>query len=372
MLHTDIPTRSEVERLLSARDPLCVSIYLPTSRVPQETQADRIELKNLAAEAVRQLEAADGDRRAVADVREALDELVDDDEFWVEQARSLAVFATPGRLTTFRLPNRLTSVVEVGDRFYVKPLLRATTFPQAAFVLALAAGSVRLVEVTPDEAPYTVEVPDLPVDAASAAGKRSIADRSPIARLQGSEGQKVRLRQYARKVDQALRGVLTGLELPLILAAAEPLASIYRSLNSYPHLVEPGIPGNPENATDAELAAAARTVLDAVYARELAALRERFDLRFAQERASGDLATVARAATAGAVDTLLVDIDQKVDGYVDEETGAVTLAGDDAASYGVVDEIARRVLLAGGRVVAVRAPDLPDGGPVAALLRYAL
>jgi hypothetical protein len=49
--------------------------------------------------------------------------------------------------------------------------------------------------------------------------------------IQGSEGQELRLRQ--------------GLELPPILAAAEPLAAIYRSLNSCPHLVDPGIPGSP-------------------------------------------------------------------------------------------------------------------------------
>ena len=40
--------------------------------------------------------------------------------------------------------------------------------------------------------------------------------------------------------------------------------------------------------------------------------------------------------------------------------------------YGVVDEIARRVLLQGGRVLAVRGDDVPGGGPVAAILRYAL
>jgi hypothetical protein len=371
-LHTDIPTRSAVERLLTTRDPLCVSIYLPTSPVTRDAQADRIELKNLAAEATDQLETAGADRRAVADLREALDDLVDDDDFWTEQAHSLAVFAAPGGLRTFRLPNRLTSVVEVADRFYVKPLLRAITFPQAAFVLALAAGSARLVEVTREGPPFTVHVPGLPTDAASAAGKASIADRSPSARLQGSEGQKVRLRQFARKVDQALRGVLTGLELPLILAATEPLESIYRSLNSYPHLVEAGIRGSPEGATDEELAAAARTVLDEVYASELSAIRDRFELRFSQDRASTDVATVARAATYGAVDTLLVDIDEKVPGYVDEETGAVSFADDDAVSYGVVDEIARRVLLSGGRVLAVRGPDVPGGGPIAAIMRYAL
>ena len=69
---------------------------------------------------------------------------------------------------------------------------------------------------------------------------------------------------------------------------------------------------------------------------------------------------------------MLVDIDRTVPGSIDE-AGAVTFAdGEDADSYGVVDEIVRRVLLAGGRVLAVRADDIPDGGPAAAILRYAI
>lgn len=348
-------------------------MYLPTSPVTQESQADRIELKNLVAEAAEQIAAAGSARRTVQEVREPLDELLEDDEFWAVQARSLAVFASPKGVRTYRLPNRLTSSVEVADRFYVKPLLRAVTFSQAGFVLALAAGSVRLVEVAGEGPPFTVRVPDLPTDAASAAGKASIAERSPIRRLQGSEGQKVRLRQYARKVDHALRGVLTGLEQPLILAATEPLESIYRSVNSYPHLAETGIQRSPEGTTDEELASAARTVLDELNARRLSELRERFEQRFDQDRASTDVAAVARAATYGSVDTVIVDIDQKVPGFVDDESGAVTFAEeDDAVSYGVVDEIVRRVMLSGGRVFAVRAPDVPGGGPVAAMLRYAL
>jgi hypothetical protein len=372
-LHTDIPTRSELESLLRARGSPCVSMYVATSPIAQESQAERIELKNLVAEAVEQIEAAGGARRTVQEVREPLDHLLEDDEFWAEQARSLALFASPNGLRTYRLPNRLASSVEVADRFYVKPLLRAVTFSQTGFVLALAAGSVRLVEVAGEGPPFTVHVPGLPADAASAAGKASIADRSPSRRIQGSEGQKVRLRQYARKVDHALRGVLTGLELPLILAATEPLESIYRSVNSYPRLAGTGIQGSPEGATDEELASAARTVLDELHARELTELRERFGQRFEQDRASTDVATVARAATYGAVDTVIVDIDQKVPGFLDDESGAVTFSDeDDAVSYGVVDEIVRRVLLSGGRVFAVRAPDVPGGGPVAAILRYAL
>jgi hypothetical protein len=48
----------------------------------------------------------------------------------------------------------------------------------------------------------------------------------------------------------------------------------------------------------------------------------------------------------------------------------VAFADDDASSYGVVDEIARRVLLARGRVLAVRREDIPGEGPAAAILRY--
>jgi Bacterial archaeo-eukaryotic release factor family 11 len=371
-LHTDIPTHTEVERLLAARGGPRVSIYLPTTPITPDADADRIELKNLGAAAAEQLEAAGAERAAVLEFREALSELDEDEDFWAEQSQSLALFASASGMRTFRLPNRLTSHVEVADRFYVKPLLRAITFPQAAFVLALAAGSVRLVEVARDGPAFTVDVPGLPSDAASAAGKSSLSDRSPDRRIQGSEGQKLRLRQYARKVDHALRGVLTGLELPLILAATGPLDSIYRSLNSYPHLVDAGIPGSPENRSDEELAAGARTVLDEVYERELSEIRERFAFSFSRGLASSDVATVARAATQGAVGTLLVDIDEKLPGQVDEETGAVTLGDDDSASYGVADEIARRVMLTGGDVLAVRKADVPEGAAVAAIFRYPL
>ena len=56
---------------------------------------------------------------------------------------------------------------------------------------------------------------------------------------------------------------------------------------------------------------------------------------------------------------------------MDDADGALTLdAADDAINYGVVDEIARRVLLARGRVLALRRGDIPGGGPAAAILRY--
>jgi hypothetical protein len=348
-----------------------VSIYLPTDPV-SSGEAERIEFKNLAAEALRQLREAGADRRDVTEIEEELADLEDDDEFWRYKARSLAIFLTPTTDWTFRLANNLSSMVEVSDRFHLKPLLRAVTFPHTAFVLALSQNGVRLLEVAPDLEPAEIQVPDLPKDVASAVGKSSIRDRSPSRRIQGSTGQKTRMGQYARQIDQALRPLLNGLDLPLILAAAEPMDAIYRSVNSYPQLLPTSIPGNPDTTADAQLVEGARRVLDELYADELRKIQATFAARASERRASGDIADVARAATYGLVDTVLVDIDETVPGSVDEETGAVTLDDtDDAVNYGVVDEIARRVWLNGGKVLAVRRSDIPGDGSVAAILRYA-
>ncbi|MBV8954270.1 MAG: hypothetical protein JO179_09025 [Solirubrobacterales bacterium] len=370
LLHTDVPTQAQLRRLLADRTPTSVSIYVPTDPVSANV-GERIELGNLAAEALRQLGEAGVAKRELVAIEQEIGDLVEDEAFWRYQARSLTIFATPEGLTTFRLPNRLLSTVVVSDRFHLKPLLRAVTFPQVALVLALAQGSVRLIEVSPDIEPAEVAVPDLPRDAASAAGRSSLADRAPIRRIQGSEGRKLRLRQYARQIDQALRPFLGGIGVPLILAGAEPLDSIFRSVNSYPQLASTTITGNPERTPDAELAASAREILDDLYAGELRETRQLFDVRLTEGRALLDIGDVARAATYGAIDTVLVDIDEVVPGSIDEETGAVTLSpAVGADQYGVVDEIARRAWFAGARVLAVRRDDIPGQGSVAAILRY--
>lgn len=372
ILPTDIPTRGEIDRLLEHRSLSSVSIYLPTDPT-SDGEPERIEFKTLAALASSRLRAAGTETRLVRQFDEETGYLDEDDLFWRYQARSLAVFATPEWLITFRLPNHLVSQVVVSDRFYLRPLLRTVTFPHVAFVLALAAGSVRVVEVTPDLVPTRIKVDDLPSDVADAVGKSSIADRAPVRRLQGSEGQKVRLHQYARQIDRALRPLLNGLDVPLILAATDPIASIYRSVNTYPRLLPQGIPGNPETASDAELGASARIVLDDLYAGQLRDMQELHAQRAAGGRALFDLAEVARAATFGAVETLMVDIDAHVPGEVDDGSGAVTFAPATVGGvHDVTDEIARRAWSSGARVLAVRANEIPGGGPVAAILRHQL
>ena len=371
MLHVDIPTLPEIRALITVRADACVSIYISTTPQTQQVTASRIAFGNQAREALAQLEAAGLDKRRRALLEAEFAALGEDDEFWRLQAHSLAVLATPDTIRTFRLATAVVDTVEVSDRFHLKPLLRAIAFPQHAFALALSENAVRLVEVFADLPPARVRVPDLPRNAADAVGLSSVNNLTQGTRIANSMGQTVLLRQYARQVDACLRPVLAGRETPLILAATEPLGPIFRAVSSYPALVGEGIVTSPDHLSEHELASAARSVLDRVYAREIEAARDLFQTRLGQRRATTNIGEAARAATNGAVDLLLVDIDRTIPGTVGDTDGAVSLATSaSATSYDVVDEIAGRAILAGARFLGVRRQDIPDQAPLAAILRY--
>ena len=371
MLHIDLPTRDEIERLAAFRGSPAVSLYLPTTRLAQNSQGDRIELKNLLKSALNEVEGGGASKRSVRAIEEALDAIIDDDDFWAEQANSLAVFATPESVRTFRLPNRLVPVVEVSDRFHLKPLLRSVTFPHHAYLLVLSRGAVRLVEVSADLPPHEIKVQGLPRDAAHALGRRNHTERSGNMMSGESTSEHSSMARYCRAVDQALRPMLSGHARPLILVAAEPLAAIYRSVGSYPHLAAEVIPGSADHTPDHELAAAAGPVLDGIYAAEIADTASLFASRAGQGRATGDIAVAARAATFGAIERLVVDMDADIPGTVAEGDGAVSFANKaDGMNYSITDEITRRALQSGARVIAGRAADIPGGGALAAILRY--
>ena len=171
---------------------------------------------------------------------------------------------------------------------------------------------------------------------------------------------------------QALRPVLAGQDRPLIIVATEPMASIFRSVCSYPHLAPDTISLSADDAPDHELAAAARPVLDELYAEEMEQGHAVYAERARAEARRADVAQAARAATFGAVDTLIIDMDADLPGLVDEETGAVTFDETaDAVNYDVTDEIARRAWASGARIVAARRADVPGGAALAAILPIA-
>ena len=326
-MHIDMPTRDDVTRIASLRDPLCVTIYVPTSPLPTESEHNLLQARALfdaAMEVVR--DTADKDDADAVQVQ--FDDLLEDAYFWTNLGRSLAIFLTPTSALELRLPNELEAQFAVGDRFAITSLLRAVTFPQAAFVLALSQNGARLVEVSADGPAQELPVADMPDDAASVSRLTSIAGPTQGGRLQGDEGRKVRIAQYA-------------------------------------HVAEDAITGNPDALTEEQLADSAREILDAIYAKDLKELHETFFELQANGLASSDLSDLARAAAFGAIDILAIDMNAEVAGSV-TDGGALELD----TEHDALEDIARLALLSGAQVLALREDDMPGELQATGILRY--
>lgn len=371
MRHVDIPTTSEIKGFLEARADACVSIYLPTHVLTQMTDIDRLEFRSLSETALKQLNEVKLGRGRVAALGDRLGKLGADDAFWRVQANSLAVLATPDGITTYRLPSHLRAAVEVSDRYHLRPLLRSISFPGAAYVLAFSQNASRLIEVTPDGPATEITVPDMPAGLEDVVAGSDHREPASPSRSDG-EGRKVLIGKYAREIDAALRPILAGGTVPLILACVDFLGPLYRAVNTYPHLAEETVTGNAKYLSAGELATEARSILQRLNAAKVASLRARYEDLFGSGRSTSDLAQIVRAACSGAVQTLIFDIDGSSPGHVDDGTGAFRMSdGSDATNYDVVDEVVGQVILHGGEVVGVRKDDLPDRSfSVAALLRY--
>src|SRR6266404_3968594 len=108
MLHIDIPTLAEFKALAATKDEACVSLYVPTSPLHDQAQANRIAFKDLAENALAQLREAGIDKRRIEEqfghLAGTILENTDDnkfkyrerdplkqiEEFWASQSNGLA------------------------------------------------------------------------------------------------------------------------------------------------------------------------------------------------------------------------------------------------------------------------------------------
>lgn len=160
---------------------------------------------------------------------------------------------------------------------------------------------------------------------------------------------------------QSRSSLTTYLEMPTF----GPTLSIFRQNSSYAHVAEDAITGNPDALTEEQLADSAREILDAIYAKDLKELHETFFELQANGLASADLSDLARAAAFGAIDILAIDMNAEVAGSV-TDGGALELD----TEHDALEDIARRALLSGAQVLALREDDMPGELQATDILRY--
>jgi hypothetical protein len=275
----DVIRRTDLERLALQGAGSCVSVFLPTHRAGPEVHQGPIRLKNLLREATESLQADGVKAPTIRSLLAPLWRLLDDGLFWQYQSDGLALFSRPGWWRSFRVPLELPELARVADRFHISPLLPLLTGDGHFFVLALSQNQIRLLEGTRDRL-EEVDLPGVPLGVRDALqGEEAqkqlqlyVADRGGVGargifRGHGSAGdvQEERVLQYLRKVDRALGEVLAGERAPMVLAAVEHLAPIWRKANTYPHLVDEVLPGSPEGLGMHQLHARAWAVVEPLF-----------------------------------------------------------------------------------------------------------
>lgn len=394
----DVLNIHDLEDLLNSSDTPCVSIYLPTHRAGSEIQQDSIRLKNLLNEAEERLTAVGLRGREAKELLEPAQALVLSDLFWKRQSDGLAVFLSAGLFRYYRLPVDFDTLMVVADRFHVKPLLPVLSDGGRFYILALSQSEIRLLQGTRYSVSQ-VELEDVPHSLIEALrwndpekrfqfhtttrtpGGERVAPAIKSARpaifhghgVASADDPKDYILRYFHRIDEGLSEVLEGAQAPLVVAGVEYLHPIYWQANTYPLLVEEGIAGNPEELSAQELHQRAWRILEPSFKES----QQEWTARYMQLAGSGSelaanrIEQVVSASYYARVETLFVALDVQRWGTFDPDTNEVQVRDDPLpGDEDLLDFAAVHTLLNGGTVYTVNLEKMPDGVPLAAVLRY--
>ncbi len=381
----DTITMRELETFLTSKPGWHVSLYMPAHRVGREIQQDPIRFKNLLREAEERL-LAKGLRSP--DVREMLkpaQSLLQEPKFWRNQSQGLAVFLTPEEFHSYRLPLPFEELVVVSHSFHVKPLLPFFASDGHFYILALSQNQVRLLEGTR----YTVDEIDLesmPTSMAEAlqyehfekhiqshSGSSSgTGSRSTMFHGQGiGDEDKDKILRWFQMIDDELSNLLAGGQSPIVLAGVEYLLPLYKEANSYPHLLDMGITGNPEDLTPEELHSQAWTLMQPIFMQAQERAAAQYSQLSGTSQTTVDVKEAVLAAHQGRVDVMFVALGVQVWGKFDPSTNTVHIHQcPELGDMDLLDLAAIQSILNGGTVYAVEPKQVPDHGLLAAVFRY--
>lgn len=379
-------TVDELRTTLQSCQKICVSLFMPTHRQGQVVQEDRIRYKNLLHRALENLTESGMRRPEAAKLLEPAVRLIDEGIFWEHRGDGLAVFIAPGYFRHYSLPASLEELVVVSSRFHVKPILPAVSGNGQFYVLALSQKMASLSRQTR----HSVEQIDLGGVAHGLADlfRDEFLERQIQFRGGGGGGggggnrlfhphggktddPKDLVIEYFNRVDASLAKIIGGDHIPLVLAGVEFLFPLYREANTYPHLLEEGIGGNPEEMSADELRERAWAVVEPHFqaTKDLAAAK--YEQLAGTGHAENELEPVVRAAVSGQVDVLFVALGVQRWGTFNEVTGEPSLHEDrQVGDADLLDLAAGETMLHGGRVYAEEADRIPGGGSLAAIYRY--
>lgn len=376
----------ELKRLVEERDGPFVTITLPTQRAGLETRQNPIRYRKLLRDAEERLTMNGMRAPDAVHFMQPARKLLEDTIFWQHQQEGLVVFVSPRMVRYFNLPAPQDEMVVVGERYYIKPILRILSAERRIFILTLSQNRARLLRATADAAqevalkdtPGSIEEVPLHEGSEKQLQFRTAPGSSPgrgnaIFHGQGSPSDiaKERMLHYTRLVQAGVSKQLAQERAPLVFAGVDYLFAIYKDINTYPHLADQPITGNVDTLSVDELRRRAWEIVQPLFTQEQQQAAATYRQLANTPRASNNVVQVAPAAYHGRVELLFVQNGVQQWGVFAPEVGAMhAYDAPHPGSEDMLDFAALHTLLNGGAVYAVDAGQMPNGSSVAAVYRY--
>jgi|SRR5579883_429993 len=381
----DLFTRTDLRTLLKEHERPCVSLFMPAHRGGSEE--DPIRFRNLLSQAEERLVAHGLHAPAARELLAPLHTLLADATFWPNQCDGLAVFLAGNFLRIFRLPCSFREELEVGGLFSITPLLPLLSGDGRFYVLALSQNAIRLFQGTR----FTISPVDLKRVPHNFAEAVRMHDRDEVLTFHtrptsggswgaifeghgvGIDDKKEDLLRYFQKIDRGLHELLREERAPLILAAVDYLMPIYRDANTYPHLLEKGIDGNPDRMHEKELHGRAWAVVEPHFRENLRQVIGVYHQAAGVGKATADAKRIIPAAYRGELETLFVALGRRLWGKLDPSTDQLEVHDhQEVGDEDLLNLAAIHTLQHGNTVYALPPEPMPGGGSVAGIYHLPL
>lgn len=386
----DILSKEEYEKLTSTENDLCLSIYFPTYRMGADIKQNPIRFKQRIREAEDKLYNFNLTKSQVENILKPASNLVDETKFWQNQTEGLAIFITEGEMNYYHLPFEVKEQTVLSNKFYTKPLLTLFTGDEEYYILALSQNEVRLFEASRQsvkeirmkDAPKSVEDmkidddprTDLQIRIANQVSSTALV-YNKVTQGQGVENDfdENQLNRYFRAIDESLNKISKKNKIPLVLAGVEYLIPIFKSISKYPNIIEEYIKGNPETLYGDDLHKMSWDLIEPKFTKIQELAQAKYNQYKGQKNKlyANSLESIIPKAYNGQVETLFIDKDADRWGEHNLETNKVKIFNDKKfEAEDLIGYASSLTSTRGGTVYAVDKEKVPDGGIVAAILRY--
>ncbi len=362
-----------------------VSLFMPTHvGCPEEFQ-DGVRFKRLLDHAEKQLGQTGMSPQETGKFLSEARKLPEQESFWHNREKGLALFIDRNGFQAFRLPIKLQERVAVSDRFVTRYLLPLILDNHSFLLLALSRNQVKfyrgtqfsLEEIHVSKMPVNVDQV-LSIDSADrgqqvhVSGRGGSRKQNAVFHGQGGEADadQRQFREFLHTIIHAIEPVLANSKDPLVVAGVGYEAAEFKSMCHYPHLTESIMAGNPNLLNAHDLHDQAWNLIAPMFAGREEESIGRYQQQFGTGMTSNQIAEIALAAHAGDLDTLIVDSQVQHWGHFDPVSERIILHDSyQPMDHDLVDTAMAETFKAKGTVRIITSGKTPSETGLAAIYR---